>query len=381
MSGRLTVPDSRDRSPCRDLPPTSESGNIDLRDLIVVGAGFAGLACAKRAAERGLSVLVIDRQPAPGRYVHTTGILVREAAAEWPVPDPLVRKLETVRLYAPSHRSVDLRSDGYYFLATATSKLMAFLAGETRRAGVEIRFGSEFKGVTAHAGQLVLDGHGVAGRFLVGADGVRSRVAQAAGLDRNTRLLKGVEWEYESIDRAGDCLHCFVDPRHAPGYIGWVLPGVGVTQVGLAVNHGRRPDMEGFVEHLDARFGLRGRRLLAKRGGMIPINGLLRRLEGERVLLIGDAAGMVSPLTAGGIHKSYRFGKLAADAIADHLDGDAPSPGAAVRAAYRGDAWKHMARWCYDNLPLAACMELGLGTRGLFKRAAGKVFFDRFGRE
>ena len=70
----------------------------DKRDLVVVGAGFAGLACAKRAAERGLSVLVIDRQPSPGRYVHTTGILVKEAQAEWAAPRPLVRKIDRVRL-------------------------------------------------------------------------------------------------------------------------------------------------------------------------------------------------------------------------------------------------------------------------------------------
>ena len=95
-------------------------------------------------------------------------------------------------------------------------------------------------------------------------------------------------------------------------------------------------------------------------------------------MLIGDAAGMVSPLTAGGIHKSYRFGKLAADALVGYLHGNAPHPGTVVRAAYRGDAWKHAARWCYDNLPLAACMELGLGTAGLLRRAAGKVFFGGF---
>lgn len=348
----------------------------DVRDLIVVGAGFAGLACAKRAAERGLSVLVIDRQPSPGRYVHTTGILVKEAQAEWASPAPLVRKLNRVRLYAPSLRYVELRHNGYDFLATDTAKLMGFLADTTRRAGAEIRFGSGFSGVTASRGHLVLDGHAVVGRFLVGADGVHSKVAQATGLERNTRLLKGVEWEYEPGERDGDCLHCFVDPHLAPGYIGWVVPGVGVTQVGLAVNECHKADIAGFVERLDARFGLRGRRVLDKRGGMIPINGLLKRFHRDRILLIGDAAGMVSPLTAGGIHRSYRFGKLAADAIADYLDGGAPNPGDVVTASYEGDAWKQSARWCYDNLPLAACMELGLTTGGLFRRVAGKVFFD-----
>ena len=198
------------------------------------------------------------------------------------------------------------------------------------------------------------------------------------GLDSNVRLLKGVEWEYEPIERAGDRLHCFVDPDHAPGYIGWVVPGVGVTQVGLAVNDSRTVDIAGFAEHIDARFGLRGRRVLAKRGGMIPINGLLRRFHSDRVLLIGDAAGMVSPLTAGGIHNSYRYGRVAADAIADHLERGAPNPGVVVKAAYQRDTWKQWARWCYDNLPVAASMELAVRTGGLFKRAASKVFFDRY---
>lgn len=348
------------------------------RDLIVVGAGFAGLACAKRAAERGLSVLVIDQQPSPGRHVHTTGILVEEAQAEWTPPAALVRKLDRVRLYAPSLRHVDLQCKGYGFYATETAELMRFLADDARRAGVEVRFGCAFVGVTTANGSLVLDGHDLACRFLVGADGVHSRVARAVGLDRNVRLLKGVEWEYEPIERAGDQLHCFVDPERAPGYIGWVVPGVRATQVGLAVNDSRKADLAGFVEHIDARFGLRGKRVLAKRGGMIPVNGLLRRFQGDRVLLIGDAAGMVSPLTAGGIHNSYRFGKVAADAIADHLEQDGPDPGDVVKAAYRGGAWKHWARWCYDNLPVAGCMELALRTGGLFKRAAGKVFFDRY---
>ncbi len=350
----------------------------DTRDLVVIGAGFAGLACAKRAAERGLSVTVVDRQPAPGRHVHTTGIFVREAQEEWPAPPHLVRKLQRVRLYAPSGRHVDLRCDGYYFLATDTRKLMAHLVDEARGAGADIRFDRRFTGATRERDRIVINGHGMAGRFLVGADGVRSRVAQATGLDGNTRLLKGVEWEFEPIEGVGDCLHCFVDPVLAPGYIGWVVPGVGVTQVGLAARHGTRLSIDAFIARLDPIFGLRGRRVLARRGGLIPVNGLLRRFHDERTLLIGDAAGMVSPLTAGGIHSAYRVGRLAGEAIAAYLAGDAPNPGETVKASYRTAPWKHGARWCYDNLPLAGGLELALRTRGLLKRAAGKVFFNRF---
>ena len=347
-------------------------------DLAIVGAGFAGLACARRAAERGLSVVVVDRKREPGERIHTTGILVKEAWEEWAVPDHLVRRVARVRIHTPSRRSVELARDDYFFLATDTAGLLRRLVDETRSAGAEVRFGERYVGATGGGDRLELDGLGVSCRFLVGADGARSRVAESLGLDRNERLLKGVEWEFEPVDGVGDSLHCFIDPECAPGYIGWVVPGVGITQVGLAVHRDARADMPRFVERIDPLFGLSGGRVLDKRGGVIPIGGLLRRFHTGRALLIGDAAGMVSPLTAGGIHNAYRYGRVAADAIADHLGAGGPHPVEVVRRAYPKHRWKRLARWSYDHLPVARALEAGLLTRGLFRKAAGKVFFDRF---
>lgn len=348
-------------------------------DLAVIGAGFAGLACARRAAERGLSVVVVDRKREPGERIHTTGILVKEAWEEWSAPDELVRKVSRVRIHTPSQQSVELKRNDYFFLATDTAALLRHLVDETRGAGAEIRFGEKYAGATCNGTRLDLDGVGVSCRFLVGADGARSRVAASFGLDRNVRMLKGLEWEFEPLASVGNCLHCFIDPECAPGYIGWVVPGVGITQVGLAVHRHRPADMRKFVDRIDGLFGLSGRPVLGRRGGVIPIGGLLRNFHGDRVLLIGDAAGMVSPLTAGGIHKAYRFGRVAGDAVADHLDAaGGPHPGEVVRRAYPKQLWKHIARRGYDRLPVARALEAGLLTRGLFRKLAGKVFFDRF---
>ncbi len=345
-------------------------------DVVVAGAGFAGLACARRAARRGLSVLVLERQSGPGERVRTTGILVREAWTERKVPDRLVRRIERVRLYTSARDRVDLERRGYFFMATDTAELMRHLARETRRAGVRIRFGEPYRGVEPGGSRfpLALRGLGVACRFLVGADGARSAVARSFGLDRNRRLLKGVEWEFEPVDEVGDRLHCFVDPECAPGYIGWAVPGVATTQVGLALHRDRRVSMPEFLAKLDPLFGLSGRKVLEKRGGVIPVGGLLRNFHAERVLLVGDAAGMVSPLTAGGIHHAWRFGRIAGDAIADRLEGGA-HPGPVVRRAYPGTAWKRAARWGYDRLPVARALEAGLFARGAVRRLAGRVFF------
>ena len=101
--------------PWRPVPSRSARPPAGTFDLVVVGAGFAGLACAKRAAPRGLRVLVIDQQAAPGQHVHTTGILVKEAQAEWPAPARIIRRLGRVRVYAPSHRCAELACDGFFF--------------------------------------------------------------------------------------------------------------------------------------------------------------------------------------------------------------------------------------------------------------------------
>ena len=94
-------------------------------------------------------------------------------------------------------------------------------------------------------------------------------------------------------------------------------------------------------------------------------------------MLLGDAAGMVSPLTGGGIHNAYRFGRLAGDAIADHLEAGGPHPGEVIRREYPGYGWKHAARWGYDHFPVARALEAGLLTWGIFRKLAEGVFFDR----
>ena len=161
---------------------------------------------------------------------------------------------------------------------------MRHLADETRDAGAEIRFGEKYLGAARKRDRVRRwrDPASPAA-YLVGADGARSRVAESFGLDRNEQVLKGVEWEFAPAPGDGDCLHCFIDPECAPGYIGWVVPGVKVTQVGLAVHRHRRADMRRFIARIDPLFGLAGRAVLEKRGGVIPIGGLLRRFHTDRV--------------------------------------------------------------------------------------------------
>src|SRR5690606_33962117 len=116
-------------------------------DVVVVGASFAGAACALAARRAGLRVCVLERKRDPGMRLHTTGIIVREAAegtALARIPASLVRRIDGVRLYAPGLRSMALQRRDYYFLATDTPAVMRWLAGELERAGIELRLMQSF---------------------------------------------------------------------------------------------------------------------------------------------------------------------------------------------------------------------------------------------
>ena len=349
-------------------------------DLIIVGASFAGLACARTAALRGLKVAVIERKNDPGERVSTTGILVKEAADETDIPSELTRRIRGVRLYAPNGSHTDHWAPGYYFLATDTPGLMRWMAQEAARAGANLHFGARFSAASQDQRAVHVDGVGSTS-LLVGADGANSAVARAFGLDRNTRFLGGVELEL-APDAGADprFLHCFLDSELAPGYLAWALAGVNVTQVGVAVRHSSRPDIDAVLARVRAKAGLQRVEIVGRRAGLIPAGGVVRRASAGRVMLIGDAAGHCSPMTGGGIALALRLGRRTAQATVDWLGAGGAHPAAVIaREAPRFRA-KLMMRHALDLAPPNWVWNTLFGT-ALFRQIAHTIYFHRRGGE
>lgn len=349
-------------------------------DLIIVGASFAGLACARTAAMRGLKVLVLERKSEPGERVSTTGILVKEAADETDIPSELTRRVRGVRLYAPNGSHTDHWAPGYYFLATDTPGLLRWMAQEAARAGATLQFDARFVVGSQDKRAVVVDGVGTAS-LLVGADGANSAVARAFGLDRNTRFLGGVELEL-SADAGADprFMHCFLDSKLAPGYLAWALAGVGVTQVGVAVRQSSRPDIDAVLERVKQRVGLQKVEIVGRRNGLIPVGGVLRKPSSGRVMLIGDAAGHCSPMTGGGLALALRLGRRTAQAAVDWLGAGGEHPAKVIEREAPSFATKYVMRQILDLAPPNWVWNGLFGTE-LFKRVAHRVYFHQRGGE
>ena len=318
-------------------------------DCVVVGGGFAGLACARSAAARGLSVLVLESKPDVGARPHTTGLLWPAVRDAWSVPPRRTCALRVVRLYSPSLDSIDLDSMGVAFFATDLPGLLRWLADDARTAGAKVRTGVCWNGDHPRC------------RFLVGADGPRSRVAELSRLGRNREFLVGVEAEYEGVRGLEEgVLHCFLDSELAPGYVGWVVSGCGITHVGLAARRPHAVSLESFERRISVLFDLGGAHVIERRGGLFPIGGPVTPWAGEGVLLVGDAAGFTSPLTGGGIARALKCGDLAGNAIADHLIAGSPHPAERLAAGIPQVPWRSLLRWVLDLGPPNRLMDAAI---------------------
>lgn len=345
------------------------------KHILIAGGGFAGFACAKALAERGVNVTVLERKKAAGVGMHTTGIIVKECADEFSVPDELVRKVSNVRLFAPSLKHVDLQSPDYFFLTTDTPKLMQFLATEAERAGAKIIFDTAYDESKIHNDRIVVNNGAYECDFLIGADGPRSKVADDYTLAQNTEFLLGAEVEYTGLDLPDNAFYCFLDQRLAHGYLGWVIPGVGVAQVGLAQRMPKRPDIDAFVSRMKGIFNFENTQVVARRGGLIPCGGLVKPFANERVILLGDAAGIVSPLTAGGIHTALRYGRILGETLAHYLNHGGEHPAQLLEKIYPRFRIKLGLRALYEKTP-NALIDFGI-TNPLFSLFAKEVFYKK----
>ncbi len=361
---------------------------MDRCDVLVVGGGLAGLTCARQLAAAGLTTLLIDQKRGLGERVHTTGIFVRRTLEDFALPaDCLGPPIRDLVLYSPARRALPLSSRHDEFRVGKMAELYQRMREQAEQAGARVELGVRFCGI--HAGSTVtVEGDGVrrqlAARFVIGADGARSRVARALGLERNRAFLIGAEEVLPSAHPGSmPVMHCFLDPGLAPGYLAWVVDDGEETHVGVAGDPERFRPLAALARF---RASLGGLVPLAgapgeRRGGRIPVGGILARIACERGLLVGDAAGAVSPLTAGGLDPCLRQARLAVEVARAWLQtGDRGALAAyqspLLRRRFRGRRWM---RHGFDRLRGRLAVELAFAALRArpFTAVAERVFFGR----
>ncbi|MGI8918528.1 MAG: NAD(P)/FAD-dependent oxidoreductase [Pyrinomonadaceae bacterium] len=316
-------------------------------DVVIVGAGLAGLQCARLLGEAGLQVLLVDRKERLTESIHTTGIFVRRTLEDFAIPaDCLGPAVSHVTLHSPARRSFELSSPHDEFRIGRMGRLYQRFLEQSLRNGVEWMPGTRYGGHSVLKSDLVvrLNGNGssrwIKARYIVGADGANSRVGRELELDSNTEWIVGVEDVFEGVPLNGPPrLHCFLDRHLAPGYLAWIANDGEETHIGVggyAAMFEPTNALDKFRNSLGEIIDVESANWVERRGGRVPVGGVLRRIANRHGLLIGDAAGAVSPLTAGGLDPCMRLSTLAARVITRYL----ATNDATALAGYSGELFR-----------------------------------------
>jgi flavin-dependent dehydrogenase len=363
-------------------------------DVVIIGAGLAGLQCGRLLSQKGAKILLVDRKRDLSVGIHTTGIFVRKTFEDFKFPaGTLGKAVSAVTLYSPDLKALNLASERDEFRIGKMGELYKSFFEDCLQNGAEFSGGTRYIGIEKRAGgkttvKLEKNGAGfvIETQVLVGADGAQSRVGRDLGLDENKEWIVGCEEVWKNVPLEGaPRLHCFLDAKLAPGYLAWVTndgEDVHIGVGGYAAKFNPREALEVFREKVKGKIvDLERAKMVEMRGGRIPVGGVLSRIACEHGLLIGDAAGAVSPLTAGGLDPCMRLSAMAARTIAASLETGDPKvlsnySGKLFRRRFVSRMWMRRIVAAFTNQTL---LEFGCGMLRLpiFKKFAAHVFFGR----
>src|ERR1700752_517547 len=316
-------------------------------DVTIIGAGLAGLQCARLLARQGLNVLLVDRKNTIHQKIYTTGIFVRSTLVYFDIPDDcLGPAIKHVTLYSPAQRPLELVSQHDEFRIGRMGHLYERYLQQCLHSGAHWLPQTSYLGHSATNGQVTLrlnsgsSTHTISTRYLIGADGARSRVARDLNLEVNRKWIVGVETVFQGAVLDGPPrLLCFLEPKLAPGYIAWIPHdgeemhlGVG----GYPALFDPTEALKKFRSRVAHLIDLRNAKEIETRAGLIPVGGVLRNIANSTGLLIGDAAGAVSPLTAGGLDPCMRLSAFAASVVTKYLS----TADVQVLKAYSGELFR-----------------------------------------
>ncbi|MFQ6613926.1 MAG: NAD(P)/FAD-dependent oxidoreductase [Fidelibacterota bacterium] len=296
-------------------------------DIVVVGGGPAGSTFALHAAQAGLDVIVLEKDRDIGVPVRC-GEAVSDAGLRiFHEPDPrwIRSTIDRIRMIAPDETVIEfpLKETGYILDRRIFDLDLARFATE---AGARIFTKTYVNGLLFHddlitgvRGLYLNQPFTVEAKLVIGADGVESRVGRWAGI-RTQLKLKDVESALQKtvsgIDVSSNIFEFYLSEKWAPGGYLWVFPkGNHSANIGLAINgtearKGR--SARSFLEAFLAEKYPQGS-VLSTVAGAVPVAKTVHPMVTDGLMLVGDAAHTVNPLTGGGIISGMRSALLAAE--------------------------------------------------------------------
>lgn len=304
-------------------------------DILVIGGGPAGALAAKTAAKAGNSVCLIEKRPAIGTPVRCAEGIGKDLLKEYVKPDPrwISADIERARIIAPNGTTISLEQDkagnevGYVLDRKIFDRELVWQAAEAgadvfvkTRATAPIMENGAVRGANVISIGTPAE---IRAEVVIAADGVEARFARRAGLDTTVPLremMSCAQYLMTDIDIDAGSTDFYLGNAIAPeGYL-WIFPkGERTANVGIGISGRRSRDGSRAKDYLD-RFVAKnfpdGKMIEAIVGG-VPVCRPLECTVADGLMVVGDAARVVDPITGGGIGNALFTGRLAGQVASD----------------------------------------------------------------
>jgi digeranylgeranylglycerophospholipid reductase len=311
-------------------------------DVVVVGAGPAGSTAARRAAELGLAVLLLEKRQEIGSPVRCAegvghGLLIPFIEPDEHWISAMIDKAQFTTMVGDKTETKQAEGGrGYVLERRVFDRVLAEKAVE---AGAQLAVKTAARGLLIEDGVVrgvIAEGQGnveIEAAVVIGADGVESRVGPWAGLDTTLAqkdAMACAQFLLTGIDIDPTCCSFYISQELAPGGYAWIFPkGEGKANVGLGVqaDMAARPALDYLTRFIEGQPHLAQGSPVTLVVGGVPVALPPKRLVTDGCLLVGDAARQVDPLTGGGITNAMTAGQYAAEVSAQAIEAGDTSAG------------------------------------------------------
>ena len=272
-----------------------------MRDVVVVGGGPAGSRTAAALA-RDHDVLVIEEHARVGEPVQCAGLITERSIELAGVKPEILNRFTGANVIFPNGKIVTVASENTKAVMIDRSDFDMKLYEKAVDAGAEYAFSDRYDShvVRDDTVSIRTGKDEYRSRLLIGADGHSSRVAASIPDNRPKEYIRGIEYDVRHRMDDQDTINIRIGTDIAPGLFSWEAPFGEYTRVGLCSTWSEGPPMD-FMKVLLKRSGLEDCEIVRRYCGKVPL-GRRRRTYADNLMLIGDAASQVKPMSAGGIY-------------------------------------------------------------------------------
>jgi len=296
-----------------------------MRDVIVVGGGPGGLYASRCLARKGFSVLVVEEHGTAGQPVHCTGILALEAFQEFALPDEAVlNELKTACFYSPSGQKISYATTGIEAVVVDRHRFDQGLCESAQKEGVELWLGNKVTNISIAETHVEIqrfdETSPLRARACILAAGASYGLQRQMGLGLPAVHLNSAQAEMPAAPLEDVELH--FGAAVAPQGFAWVVPvrrgAQSHARVGLMCEGNAALYFERFIERVRKPWQLQTDGGIPPRPRILPL-APIRKTYSDRLLVVGDAAGLVKPTTGGGIYYSILSAAIAAEVLSEAL--------------------------------------------------------------